>query len=112
MTQAVLDKALLDDLVKAIVEAVHPEKIVLFGSWARGDARPESDFDLFLQVESGGDTRAAVKAAYRAVAAMPGRLHRGIDIVVHDRAFVERYGDIIGTIVRPVLREGKVLYER
>ena len=112
MTRAVLEPGILDDLVRVIVEAVHPEKVILFGSWARGEAGRDSDIDFFLQIETGRDTGEVASAAYAAVGAMRGRIPCGVDIVVHDRAFVERYGDLIGTIVRPVLREGKVLYER
>ena len=38
--------AVLTDLVRRLVEAYHPERIYLFGSKARGDAGPDSDFDL------------------------------------------------------------------
>ena len=112
MTDAVLDQTLLDDLVARIVEAVEPEKVILFGSWANGTARPDSDLDLFIQVGTGEDTAAANARAYAAIRPLRPRLRRGVDIVVKDRAFVERYGDLVGTIVRPVLREGKVLYAR
>ena len=112
MTVATLDQDLLDELVRRIVEAVHPEKVILFGSWARGDARPDSDIDLFLQVEPGRDVRGNERTARQAIRDLYGRLKRDVDIVVKDRAFVERYGSLIGTIVRPVLRDGKVLYER
>ena len=43
--------ALLDQIVRTIVDEVDPEQVVLFGSRARGDARPDSDVDL-LVVES------------------------------------------------------------
>ncbi len=110
MTEAVLDQALLDELVARIVEAVRPEKVILFGSWAKGTARPDSDVDLFIQVASGEDTAAASARAYAAIRPLRPRLRRGVDIVVKDRAFVEYYGDLVGTIVRPVLREGRLLH--
>jgi predicted nucleotidyltransferase len=44
--------ALIDDIVCRIVETAQPEKIILFGSRARGDARPNSDFDLLVIKES------------------------------------------------------------
>lgn len=111
MTEAGLDQALLDELVARIVEAVRPEKVILFGSWAKGTARPDSDIDLFLEVETGRDAAEVTKLAYAAIRPLRPRLRRGVDIVVHDRAFVERYGELVGTIVRPVLREGKTLYD-
>lgn len=107
-----IDDEWFEALAQHIVSAVHPEKIVLFGSRATGTARPDSDIDLFLQVETGRNTREATKETYRALRKLRERPGVDIDIVVKDRAFVERYGDLVGTIVRPVLREGKVLYAR
>lgn len=110
MSQAVLDKDLLDELVDRIVEAVRPERVILFGSWAKGTAEAASDIDLFVEVPTGTDPSVASAAAYAAIRPLRPRLRRGVDIVVKDRAFVEYYGDLVGTIVRPVLREGRVLY--
>jgi predicted nucleotidyltransferase len=42
---------LLDDVTRTIVERFHPKRIVLFGSYARGDARPDNDLDLFIERE-------------------------------------------------------------
>jgi predicted nucleotidyltransferase len=105
-----LDNELLQALVRSIVAAVRPEKVVLFGSFARGDAGPDSDVDLFVQVDPGRDPGEVTTAAYAAIRPLRARLRRGVDIVVKERSFVERYGDLVGTVVRPVLREGKVLY--
>jgi predicted nucleotidyltransferase len=44
MTQ--IDAKLMDELVRRIVEVIHPEKVILFGSRARTETRPESDIDL------------------------------------------------------------------
>lgn len=107
-----LDESLLADLVRHIVAAVHPEKIVLFGSRATGAGRPDSDIDLFVQVETGRNMQETTKEVYRALRRMSKRPRVGIDIVVKERAFVERYGDLVGTVIRPALREGKVLYAR
>lgn len=112
MTEAAIQDAALDKIVQALVDALHPERIVLFGSWARGEQRPDSDFDIFVQMPTGADVREAASEAYGAIGPLYAELQRGVDIVVKDRAFVERYGDLVGTVVRPVLREGKVLYER
>jgi type I restriction enzyme S subunit len=95
------------EIVRRIVEAVAPEKIILFGSAARGEMGPDSDLDL-LVVKSCDDRREvarAVRACLRGVA--PGR---GKDVVVVTPEDVERDRDTIGYIIRPALREGRVLY--
>src|SRR4051812_19573387 len=43
---------LLDQITRTIVERFHPQRVVLFGSHARGEARPDSDVDLMVEMES------------------------------------------------------------
>lgn len=50
MTQ--IDAKLMDEIVRRIVEVIHPEKVILFGSRARRETRPESDVDLLVIAES------------------------------------------------------------
>ena len=47
---------MLAEIVRRLVEAYHPERIFLFGSWARGDAGPVSDYDLMVVVLTGRAT--------------------------------------------------------
>lgn len=112
MSEASIESSILTRLVEALVEALHPVRIVLFGSAARGDARPGSDIDLFVEVENGVQVGEASRRAYAAIDPLYPEVKRGVDIVVKDRAFVVRYGDLVGTVLRPALREGKVLYAR
>jgi predicted nucleotidyltransferase len=98
--------SLLDDITRRIREVSDPEQIILFGSRARGDSRPDSDVDLLIIKDNIESTRAEAGRIYRALANMS----LPVDVVVVRPAYVEQYKDIIGTIVRPALREGKVLY--
>jgi hypothetical protein len=53
-------------------------------------------------------TQAEARRIYGALADMDVP----VDVVVKRAAYVQRYGDLVGTIVRPALREGRVLYAR
>jgi predicted nucleotidyltransferase len=99
---------LLAEITRRIREVSDPEQIILFGSRARGDSRPDSDVDLLIIKDNIESTRAEAGRISRALSniALP------IDVIVVRPAYVEQYRDIIGTIVRPALREGKVLYAR
>jgi predicted nucleotidyltransferase len=94
--------------VQAIVDACGPRTIVLFGSVARGEARPNSDIDLLVVIDDDADWARAAKAALLAVA----RLESEVDVIVTTRARVDANREQAGTVVRPALREGRVVYER
>jgi predicted nucleotidyltransferase len=98
----------LDAWVRRIAERFHPEKIVLFGSHARGTAREDSDVDLMVVVRVDGSRRKLATAIDLALAdrTLP------LDLIVVTPEELERDRDQPGSIVRPALREGRVLYER
>ncbi len=100
--------AQLGEVVERIRSVSDPWQIILFGSYARGDFGPNSDLDLLIVEGEVGSSQDEAARIYRALAdlAVP------VDIVVVSRDYVRRYGHLIGTVVRPALREGKVLYAR
>ena len=106
------DAALLDRMVRAIMDETGPEQIILFGSRARGDATAESDYD-FVVVEAGpfgeGRSRLAEMARlYRT----PAGFEADADVLVYGRDDVERWRDSLNHVLARALREGRVLYER
>lgn len=91
-----------------IVSRFHPLQIILFGSQARGDSRPDSDIDLLVVLSEVVDKRRTTIAIRRTLADL--RVCK--DIVVTTPEEIKRRGDLIGPVLRPALKEGKVLYER
>lgn len=99
---------LLAEITQRVVAVSDPEQIILFGSQARGDAGSNSDLDLLVIKDEVESPRAEAARIYRALAG----LRTPVDVVVMRSDYVQRYRDIIGAIVRPALREGRVLYAR
>ncbi|MCX5645043.1 MAG: nucleotidyltransferase domain-containing protein [Phycisphaerae bacterium] len=96
------------EMVQRIVRQFTPEKIILFGSHARGDAGPDSDVDLLIVMPVAGSKRE--KAVEIGVALHAIRVPKDL-IVVTPEEFEWRK-DTIGTIEWPAWREGMVLYAR
>lgn len=94
--------------VERLVAEFGPLRVVLFGSRARGDARPDSDVDLLVVMPRLDNKRRLTRAMLHALddRVVP------VDIVVTDPHEIERRGDLVGSVLRPALREGQVLYER
>ena len=98
----------IETMVRRLVERFDPDQIILFGSHARGTAGPDSDVDLLVVMPVSGSKRA--KQVEMRVALHD--IHVPKDIIVVTPEEVARRRDIVGTIIRPALREGKVLYVR
>jgi len=105
---ATVTQELLQEVVNRIVEALHPEKIVLFGSWAYGTPTPDSDVDLLVIME----TDASYVERYLAVSRLLRPRPFPVDILVktpEEIATALKEGDFF---IREIFTKGKVLYER
>jgi len=96
------------EMVQRILEAGDPLRVVLFGTRARGDARPDSDYDL-LVIEPSSQPRYKRAAKYRR--ALIG-VYPAKDIVVWTPEEVAEWRDVPNAFVTTALNEGIVLYER
>ena len=98
---------LLKEIARRIENAAHPEKIFLFGSHAWGEPTPDSDLDLFVVVSS--SDMPAYRRAREIYRALRG-IGVPVDIIVRTRDEVERSRQVVTSLARRVLDEGKVLH--
>jgi predicted nucleotidyltransferase len=100
------DPAVLATIIREVVEAAGPEKIVLFGSAARGAMGPNSDYDILVIKKGKFSHDRVAEAIYRNLSGTAP-----VDVVVASTTEVERYRDAFCLVICPALREGKVIYE-
>ncbi len=100
-------KQVLQEIVRRVVQAAQPEKIVLFGSAALDNMVPDSDIDL-LVIKSGAHRRRVAQYIYMNLFG----IGQGVDIIVVTPEDIEMYRSALGLIIGPALEQGKVIYER
>lgn len=103
------DKKLLERIINAILQVITPDKIILFGSRARGDAREDSDYDL-LVIKSGlTDEIGTAQDIY--VNLVDVDIRASVDIIVKTPENIEKNMDLIVSFVKSALKEGITVYE-
>ena len=107
-TRAAPDETVLKEAVRRIVEIADPDQIVLFGSAARGQVRPNSDLDL-LVIKSGKYKRGDLTG--KIYINMHGFGHP-VDIIVATPDEIARYRDSYCLVYYPAVREGRVVYKK
>ena len=105
---APLIEGLLADIVRRIVETAQPEKIILFGSRAHGDARPGSDFDLLVIKESDEPRYRRDAPLYLALAGV----NAPVDVLTYTPEEVRDWSAVPQAFLTTAIREGKVVYEK
>jgi predicted nucleotidyltransferase len=102
---------LLEEMTRAVVEAVHPEQVLVFGSHARGDATADSDVDLLVVEKEPFDLGRSRRHELRQIRRALSRFPVPKDVLVYSRDEVERWKASRNHIIRKAYREGKVLYD-
>jgi len=102
-----IPQAAIDDVARQIVEKFHPIKVILFGSYAYGTPRRESDVDLLVVMETD------IREVQQEILILKNIEHRfGLDILVKTpKVFNEgiKAGD---SFLKEIVQKGKVLYEQ
>jgi predicted nucleotidyltransferase len=107
ITTGTANPQLIQEIVRRIVNLSHPEKVILFGSRARGTAHPESDIDLLVIAHS-------TQPRHRRAAPLYGALSdilAPMDIVVYSPEEVQEWSEVRQAFITTAIREGQVLYE-
>lgn len=102
-----IDEATIEEIVRRLVEAGGPERIILFGSAATAQMTPDSDIDLLVLEDEPGDIHEEMVRLRQAVRG----LGRPFDVLVMSTERFEETKDVIGGIAFPAQKYGRVVYE-
>jgi predicted nucleotidyltransferase len=95
------------EITRRIVQTVHPRRIILFGSRARGQAQADSDWDILVIADSNLPRHRRAAPLYGALSDIPVP----VDILVYTPEEVEEWREVPQAFVTTATREGKVVYE-
>jgi len=106
---AIIDMETIQEVARLIVARFHPQRVVLFGSYAREEADPNSDVDLLVEMhlptkraEKGNPVRRAIAERF----VLP------VDVVIKSPEMIEKYRNDPHSLVYQALEEGVVLYDQ
>ncbi len=100
------DPQAIERLVQRIVETVHPLRILLFGSAARGEMGPDSDVDVLVVMPEGTDHTEVGLTLHKSFRG----LGFAVDVVVVTPSDLEQWGDDIGFVYYDALKDGREVY--
>lgn len=101
-------KKKIQEIVDIILEVADPQKIVLFGSLARGKGKQDSDIDLLVIKEGDYHKGKLIEDIYMNLVGVG----EAVDIMVVTPQQIERYRDTGSMVIKPAMDEGKVIYEK
>jgi predicted nucleotidyltransferase len=97
----------LAEIVRRLVEEYHPERVYLFGSRARGDAGPDSDYDLMLVMDD--PPPPSLERSRRTCEALRG-MGTAADILIWSREAFDRRLHVLASLPATIVREGRLLH--
>jgi predicted nucleotidyltransferase len=95
----------IQEVIRRVLEVVQPEKIILFGSAARGEAGSQSDLDILVVASCEHRRRLAQQIYVNLIG-----VDVAVDVIVVKPEDLDRYRDSPSTVIEPALREGEVIY--
>lgn len=104
----VIQDATINGIVKTIAEHFHPRRIVLFGSYARGNPTPDSDIDILIEMETNLPRHKRSVSMRLLFRPMPC----AVDFLVYTPAEIAKWMGTPNHVITEAFTRGKVLYER
>ena len=107
ITKSQSGKQFLQEVTRRIVRVAKPSRLLLFGSAVSGQMTKDSDLDILVVVQGPVHHRRMAQEIYRSLRGVGV----AVDVVVATEEELQNYGQRAGTILKPALRDGRVIYE-
>lgn len=102
-----ISEKIIKEAIERLVKVAKPQKIYLFGSYARGDARKQSDLDFLIVEEALKSRRKEMVRLHDAIRSM----RIPVDILVISESTFDEWADVPGTVMYKAKTEGRLCYE-
>lgn len=96
----------LNEIIKRILSKVKAQKIILFGSRARGNYTEESDYDLLIICDNFIDIKKLSKEIYSQFVG----INKGVDVIIRPEKYVNENKSNINSFIGNIINEGEVIY--
>ena len=106
MNKTIINKKILDAILEKIIKIANPDKVILFGSYARNEARPGSDIDLLVVKKGVEQRKKLAQDIYVSLVGIPA----SVDVVVETPERLEKYRNMPWMVYKYILSEGIVVY--
>ena len=100
----------VDLAVKTAIDVAKPSRVFVFGSWARGNATPESDLDLAVLLPD--DRKEEIAALRKQILRHFSDIRMSIDLLLETEDDLATFGSLAGTVYFDIANEGKLVYEQ
>lgn len=103
-----MNDSVVQKIINAVLKVIVPDKIILFGSQARGNARPDSDYDILI-IKSGIENESEIEGNIYVKLFYEDFL-ASVDVIVAKPEDIEKYKDKTGCFLKSALKEGVIVY--
>ncbi len=103
-----ISEKIIEEVIERLVKVARPQKIYLFGSYARGDARKQSDLDFLVVEQTLRSRRKEMVRLHDAIRSM----RIPVDILVTSEFTFNEWADVQGTVMHKAKSEGRLCYEK